>query len=66
MNPWGCYRHGPLPHPWLPIADVACGFDERLTDRRCQGCHRARADSPPEQLDALNGRGDAAVGQENP
>lgn len=66
MTRWGCWRSSPIHHPWLPIADTACGYDERLTDPRCQGCHRSRPESPLDQLDQLNGRGDAAYGQRNP
>lgn len=56
----GCYRTDPLPHPWLPIPDCACGYDERMTAPKCQGCHRARRESPMSQLDRFNGRGDVA------
>jgi hypothetical protein len=61
----GCHRTEPLPHPWLPIADAACGFDDRLTAPKCQGCRRARAESPMVQLDQLDGRGDVARLQED-
>ena len=65
MTTLGCYRTIPLRHPWLPIADVNCGFDQRLTDGKCQGCHRSRVGSPMSQLDELNGRGDVARLQED-
>lgn len=60
---WGCHRDGPLPHPWLPIADTACGYDARSFDVRCLGCHRRRPESPRDQLDALHALGDAAQDQ---
>ena len=50
MKPWGCWTDGPMPHPWEPISDTACGFDERLSDPRCQGCHRSREEGPLDQL----------------
>jgi hypothetical protein len=54
---WGCNRSGPLAHPWIPsIPDVACGYDCRLFDPRCAGCYRARAESPLDQLKALDAR----------
>lgn len=64
MTPHGCWRDTPAPHPWYPeITDVACGFDERLTSPRCTGCHRARHESPRQQLDALGRLGDVAQAQ---
>lgn len=63
-NPWGCWKSGPVNHPFIPqIADVACGFDDRLTDPRCAGCHRQRPEAPRDQLAALDKLGDAAEGQ---
>jgi hypothetical protein len=56
----GCWRSDPLPHPWLPIQDCACGHDDRLTHPQCHGCHRQRPESVADQLAALNGLGDAA------
>lgn len=61
--PWGCHTTRPRAHPWLPIADCACGFDERMTDARCAGCHRSRSESPLDQLDALHQVGDAQLGK---
>jgi hypothetical protein len=52
----GCWRDGPLHHPWLPIADTACGFDARMTHSKCTGCHRQREESPLDQLQALDSR----------
>lgn len=49
-----------MKHPWLPVLDCACGFDERITHPKCQGCHRSREESPRMQLDALNALGDVA------
>jgi hypothetical protein len=53
-------------HPWYAeqIPSVACGFDERLTHSRCAGCHRAREESPRDQLAALDKLGDVAKLQE--
>lgn len=58
----GCWRDSALPHPWHQerIRSVACGFDERLVHAKCRGCHRARAESPRMQLDALGKLGDVA------
>lgn len=56
----GCWSTDAMKHPWLPIADCACGFDGRLTHPKCQGCHRAREESPRMQLDALGKLGDVA------
>lgn len=63
MKPWGCHRVVPLPHPWLPIAETACGHDGRMIDERCQGCYRSREESPMDQLDALHALGDVAQAQ---
>ena len=60
----GCWGETPKRHPTEPsILDRACGFDGRLTDARCYGCHRARAESPQDQLDALHALGAAARAQ---
>lgn len=61
--PWGCWTATAVPHPWAPILDVACGYDHRLVDSRCAGCHRSRDEGPREQLEALHGLGDAAEEQ---
>jgi hypothetical protein len=54
-----CNHPTPRPHPWNPrIPDVACGYDQRLSDPRCHGCHRARPESPLDQLAALDPRHD--------
>lgn len=54
MNPqknWGCWTTSQRRHPWEPqIHDMACGFDARMVDSRCIGCHRRRAESPLDQL----------------
>jgi len=56
-NPYGCWSTTPLQHPWIPsISDVACGYDERLTYPWCQGCIRSRAESPLDQLQALDSK----------
>ena len=65
-RPWGCWRSEPLRHPWLPIADTACGYDERLTCLRCAGCHRARHESARSQLVELAALGDVAREQTEP
>ena len=52
----GCWRDNPLHHPWQPITDVACGYDERMTHAKCTGCHRQREESPLDQLQALDAR----------
>jgi hypothetical protein len=52
-------KRGPWPaphHPWLPIRRMACGYDDRLTDHRCTGCRRRRAESALDQLRALDAR----------
>lgn len=59
----GCWSTEPRNHPWHPITDMACGYVERMTDRGCAGCHRAREESPRDQLDALHGLGDVAMMQ---
>jgi hypothetical protein len=51
---YACNRDHPIKHPHLPIQDVACGYDQRLTDPRCDGCHRSRAESALDQLHALD------------
>lgn len=51
-----CYTASSVAHPWLPITDVACGYDDRLTSAWCTGCHRARAESPLDQLQARDAR----------
>lgn len=57
MSVHGCWSRIAHPHPWIPgIADRACGYDERLTDRECQGCHRSRVESPLDQLAVLDDR----------
>jgi hypothetical protein len=35
---------------------MACGYDDRLTDHRCTGCRRRRAESALDQLRALDAR----------
>ena len=52
----GCNRQDPLKHPWLKVADTACGYDDRLTHPKCEGCHRQRAESPLDQLRAIDAR----------
>ena len=49
---WSCWTSDPLPHPWLDIPDVNCGYHQRTTDKRCSGCHRQREAGPTEQLGA--------------
>ena len=46
----------PQRHPWLPIADAACGYDLRMTARECIGCIRRREESPLDQLRTLDAR----------
>lgn len=46
----------PMPHPWLPIADAACGYDQRLSAPECAGCIRRRREGPLDQLRALDDR----------
>ena len=46
---WGCWTHKAQPHPWEEISDVACGYDGKLTDKRCTGCHRSRPENPRDQ-----------------
>lgn len=53
---YGCWSSEAVPHPWEDIADVACGYDYRLTSPRCTGCHRAREESTLDQLRALDAR----------
>jgi hypothetical protein len=50
---WGCWTSGPRPHPWLPIADMNCGYDGKMEDPRCLGCHRQRKGWPHDQLKHL-------------
>ena len=52
----GCHRTTPLQHPWLNVADTACGYDERLTHPKCMGCYRQREESPLDQLRAIDAR----------
>ena len=55
MTQHGCNHPTPAMHPWRPeIIDCACGYDDRLVDPNCAGCHRARAESPLDQLQALD------------
>lgn len=62
-----CWRRIPLPHPLdSRITDVACGYDERLRNPCCIGCIRSRAESPRDQLLALDGLGDVARVQTEP
>jgi hypothetical protein len=66
MSFHGCWRSTPLQHPWLSeIRDTSCGYDERLTSPRCAGCHRARTESPRQQLEALGRLGDVAQQQQD-
>lgn len=60
----GCWTDQPLPHPWEPrITDVACGYDDRMTEPKCAGCHRQRAESPLDQLRAIDARhGEDGIG----
>jgi hypothetical protein len=51
-----CNTDKPQKHPWHPIADVACGYDERMTAAGCSGCHRQREESALEQLQRLDAR----------
>lgn len=64
MTPWGCHTDVPVPHPWHPIQDVACGYDGRVDDARCAGCHRRREESALDQLRRLDGVGDAQRAKE--
>jgi hypothetical protein len=53
----GCNTATAEPHPWIAaITDRACGYDERLIDPDCHGCHRSRAESPLEQLHTTDPR----------
>lgn len=62
-----CWRRIPLPHPLdSRITDVAGGYDDRLRDQRCIGCIRSRAESPRDQLLAIEGLGDVARAQAEP
>lgn len=57
MSRHGCWRDEPLRHPFEPrILDTACGFDSRMVDLKCAGCHRQREESPLDQLRALDAR----------
>ena len=39
----GCWTEGPRPHPGhAEIADMACGYDHKLTDPACAGCWLSR------------------------
>lgn len=51
-----CWGTTPHVHPWLPIADMACGYDQRLADPGCAGCIRCRAESALQQLQRLDAR----------
>ena len=52
---YACFTLVPQPHPWEPrILDVACGYFEKNTDLRCQGCYRCRDELPGQQLINLN------------
>lgn len=55
---YGCWCARRVSHPWhrRTIPDVACGYDDRLTDQRCTGCHRSRSESPLDQLQSLDAR----------
>ena len=46
----------PMHHPWLPIADVACGYDLRMTAPECVGCIRRREESALDQLRKIDAR----------
>ena len=38
---WGCWTDVPVRHPWIPsITNLACGYDDRGLDSRCNGCYR--------------------------
>ena len=52
----GCNSTAPLKHPWLPIADTACGYEFRLVAPECEGCIRRREESALDQLRALDAR----------
>lgn len=51
-----CWTGTAVPHPWEDIKDVACGYDKRLTDPWCTGCHRSRLEGPEEQMKALRAK----------
>ena len=52
---YGCHSDKPQHHPWYKeIEDVACAYEHKLRDDRCRDCHRARADDPLSQLQALD------------
>jgi hypothetical protein len=51
-----CKRPWPIHHPWLDIHDTACGYDERMTNANCMGCHRRRQESALDQLQRINPR----------
>lgn len=52
----GCWTDKPKPHPWhAEIADMACGYDHKLTDQTCAGCWRSRPEQPHEQIPSAPG-----------
>ncbi len=52
-----CWDWRAVSHPWIEmLGDVACGYDGRLTDPNCYMCHRAREESPLDQLQRLDSR----------
>jgi len=54
---YGCHSSTPRAHPWCKeIEDTACGYDFRMVDDRCRDCHRARDETPLDQLAALDNR----------
>jgi hypothetical protein len=54
---YGCHSDLPQNHPWhKEVEDVACGYENKLLDDLCRGCHRARAEDPLDQLSALDER----------
>ena len=53
MTNHGCWSQVPLKHPWLPLSDTSCGYDQRLVDPNCVGCHRAREEDALAQLQTL-------------
>ena len=54
---YDCHRSTALAHPFIAeITDVACGYDDRLTDERCGGCYRQSRVSALDQLREINDR----------
>ena len=52
---WDCNSREPKQHPFhCLIKDTACGYDHKLTDMRCIGCHRRNSTWPQEQIAALS------------